>query len=255
MTRNDSNLCSQLQRLVTPEGVAAVLQLCGMWFVMWYVWKAFPQLVPILVPIGLVAYAAMMILERRRTRGLYREAAASKFRRCTRCLHDLTGLADDGVCPECGGAYALVALEHAWKHAARVPSRIEGEVYRPLSRYRSARRLPRSVVLLSLAILIVGSVSLIVRSRNGVIEPRDMLVLALSLVPLVPALLLCYLRNDLTYLVRERFRVCPRCHMPLPKRPTSGACKSCRLLWDEQWLEATWRSVYTKRDGEAAPNE
>ncbi|MCG3123816.1 MAG: hypothetical protein GIKADHBN_02243 [Phycisphaerales bacterium] len=36
---------------------------------------------------------------------------------CTSCLHDLRGLAETGVCPECGHAYSFEADQRAWGRA------------------------------------------------------------------------------------------------------------------------------------------
>jgi hypothetical protein len=44
---------------------------------------------------------------------------AKQFKVCTECGYDLSAIADEGRCPECGRRYTREALEAAWR--ARYP--------------------------------------------------------------------------------------------------------------------------------------
>ena len=39
---------------------------------------------------------------------------AASGRACTHCTHDLTGLSEIGLCPECGGPFDLIADRRSW---------------------------------------------------------------------------------------------------------------------------------------------
>jgi len=55
----------------------------------------------------------------RRFRRLADEVIAKRFKVCPRCMYDLQGSPDDGVCPECGTGYTLKSLETDWsRHLA-----------------------------------------------------------------------------------------------------------------------------------------
>lgn len=42
---------------------------------------------------------------------------SSNFRCCTHCVQDLNGLADKGLCPECGKAFDIEADRKSWARA------------------------------------------------------------------------------------------------------------------------------------------
>jgi hypothetical protein len=208
-----------------------------------------------------VAWGGSWIVFRHLNRRRYREAKSSDFRRCTKCMHDLAGLAEEGVCPECGAPFTLVALEQAWKISANVPVRFDHEVFKPLG------RVPRRPWLDTISLFIVFVLTGVVvvwlsrRVEAGTFSERDLLVVFLLPFGALPSLFVGKERDHLAYLARVRFRRCPRCHHSLSRRHAEGGCRRCRLFWDETFLEQTWRGVYTcqenscREDGRRMPRD
>ncbi len=243
---------SFLRRSLTPEQIITALFVVAFAAMLLYLHTAHPHLVDVFVNVGVivlgVAWGGSWVVFRYLNRKRYREARASDFRRCTRCMHDLAGLAEEGVCPECGAPFTLVALEQAWKISANVPVRFDGEVFKPLG------RVPRRPWLDTISLFIVFVLTGVVvvwlsrRVEAGTFSERDLLVVFLLPFGAIPSLFVGKERDHLAYLARVRFRRCPRCHHSLSRRHTEGGCRRCRLLWDETFLEQTWRGVYTGQE-------
>jgi len=66
---------------------------------------------------GFVALGLERVRESRRER---RRLIAARYRVCFRCGYDLSALAEDGVCPECGEVYLGAALRERWAGAGFV---------------------------------------------------------------------------------------------------------------------------------------
>ena len=47
-------------------------------------------------------------------RRIKRAVAGTSGRACTNCVHDLSGLGDTGMCPECGRAFDIAADQRSW---------------------------------------------------------------------------------------------------------------------------------------------
>ena len=195
-----------------------------------------------------VAWGGSWIVFRHLDRRRYREAKSSDFRRCTKCMHDLAGLTGEGVCPECGTPFTLVALEQAWKISASVPVRFDNEVFRPLGRVPRRPWLDMVSLLIIFVLTGVVAVWLSRRVEAGTSSIRDLLVVFLLPFGVLPSLFVGKERDHLAYLARVRFRRCPRCHLSLSRRHAEGGCRRCRLLWDEAFLEQAWRGVYTDQE-------
>ncbi|HVZ92949.1 MAG TPA: hypothetical protein VG797_00410 [Phycisphaerales bacterium] len=52
---------------------------------------------------------------KRALQGDHDELAAKNYRICLDCRYDLGGLADAGVCPECGAPYSAASLKKSWR--------------------------------------------------------------------------------------------------------------------------------------------
>lgn len=50
-------------------------------------------------------------------RRIRRRVVAAEGRLCIHCVHDLRGLAEQGVCPECGRAFDVTADRRRWVRA------------------------------------------------------------------------------------------------------------------------------------------
>lgn len=50
-------------------------------------------------------------------RRIRRRLVAAEGRLCIHCVHDLRGLAEQGVCPECGRAFDVMADRRRWVRA------------------------------------------------------------------------------------------------------------------------------------------
>jgi Zn finger protein HypA/HybF involved in hydrogenase expression len=245
---------SLLHRVLPPELILMLIVLCTWIGGMWFLQKTHPLVAYLLIACLLVARGVQWITLRRATRKLYRDVESAGFRRCVFCRHDLSGLADAGDCPECGAEYALPTLERTWKVIAEVPSRWDDEDFEPLGHWRRLRAIPSSVIYTGLAIFIVCALLLIVRSVGGTTGHRNLLVLLVAVVPLlVWAAATLAERDDMAFIARSRFRVCPRCHLSLPRRKSEGVCPNCRLIWDEKWLQQTWQRVYTEKEAPPGP--
>ncbi|HRQ71555.1 MAG TPA: hypothetical protein PLU35_00840 [Phycisphaerales bacterium] len=80
-----------------------------------------------------VAFLSGLLLMLRAAWLLRRDLLASGGRLCTRCCHDLTGLPDSGVCPECGTSYDPDTLKHYWgSMAAKRPKGEQSSPPRPI---------------------------------------------------------------------------------------------------------------------------
>jgi len=69
------------------------------------------------IPLSAALPAFMLVgflLARWYIRSVRRRVAAAEGRLCTHCCYDLSALAEQGVCPECGIAYSMAALRQAW---------------------------------------------------------------------------------------------------------------------------------------------
>ncbi len=239
---------SFLRRSLTPVQIISSLLIVVFTGSLIYLHASHPNLAGALISTLAIAFGVvwggLWIVFRYLNRKHYRDARSSNFRRCTRCMHDLAGLADEGVCPECGTPFTLVALEQAWKTAAKVPVRFDNEVFRPLG------RVPRRPWLDTVSLLIIFVLTGVVvawlsrRVEAGTFSERDLLVVFLLPFGALPSLFVGTERDHLAYLARIKFRRCPRCRLSLPLRRTEGGCRRCRLLWDETFLEQTWRGVY-----------
>lgn len=54
---------------------------------------------------------------RRRTDRMRRAVRAASGRACVSCVYDLRGMADTGVCPECGRRFDIAADQRSWERA------------------------------------------------------------------------------------------------------------------------------------------
>ena len=81
-------------------------------------WPRIAMSLSTVVLVGLVSCIAMFLLERRRTRRLLRQV---DYRMCLRCRHVLTGLPDQGACPECGQPYDWWHQRGVWQDEYRAP--------------------------------------------------------------------------------------------------------------------------------------
>ena len=61
-----------------------------------------------------VLMVIFVLLARRWKRRVRRRLVGTGCRVCFGCGYDLSGLPDDGACPECGEAYLLWALRERW---------------------------------------------------------------------------------------------------------------------------------------------
>lgn len=175
-----------------------------------------------------------------------RKVRECNFRVCTHCGHDLAGLRDVDRCPECGAPYTQEFLRESWNHAHGVPTRFTGENFFPL------RKVPKQRPWLDiLSLMLVFTLTAVLvpwlagRVEAGMFRPLDTLWILIVPAGMVPSLFAGKERDHLAYLARHHFRHCPRCHLPLSRRQNSGICTTCRLPWDQEWLEATWREVYS----------
>ena len=123
MNLTDPGLPKVIRRFPWEVGVAVVASLViaavyfglpeafGRWGVgTWWGTLLMPQAMyaPVCVAVG-VAW-------RRRMRAR-KQLAVSDGRCCTACLHDLRGLGESGVCPECGATFDVAADRKAWRKA------------------------------------------------------------------------------------------------------------------------------------------
>lgn len=245
---------SLLHRVLPPELILTLIVFCAWIGGMWFLRKSYPLLLLVLVLCLMIARGLQWIARRRATRKLYRDVESAGFRCCVFCRHDLSGLADEGDCPECGAEYALPTLERSWKAIAEVPSRWDDEDFEPLGYWRRLRAIPSPIIYAGLAVFIVCAVLLIVRSVGGTTGHRNLLVLLVAVVPLlVWAAATLAERDDMAFLARAGFRVCPRCRLALPRRKSEGVCPNCRLIWDEKWLQQTWQRVYATQKAPPGP--
>lgn len=99
--------------------------------------------------------------------------------------------------------------------------------------------------LLLAGIMILPKATAAADEANPAFEVFDLWPLGFFVIAAIAAFLTGSERDPLAYLARHRFRRCPRCHVPLSKQCTSGVCATCRLPWDEKWLESTWQRVYS----------
>jgi hypothetical protein len=68
-------------------------------------------------------YVAIFIVFVRRATARWRKRLAdADFRLCFRCGYDISALAPDGVCPECGEAYIGESLRIRWRGAGFSPA-------------------------------------------------------------------------------------------------------------------------------------
>ena len=65
---------------------------------------------------AVAASAAVIIWAHAANAGTRRRVEDLSYRCCLHCEHDLTGLGDNGVCPECAAPYAQVRLRDGWTH-------------------------------------------------------------------------------------------------------------------------------------------
>lgn len=251
---DESRRASSLHRALPPQLVLMLIVLCAWIGGMWFLQKTHPLVAFLLIPCLLVARGVQWITRRRATRKLYSDVESAGFRRCIFCRHDLSGLADAGDCPECGVGYSLPTLERTWKVIADIPSRWDDEEFEPLGYWRRLRAIPSSVIYMGLIIFIACAAGLLVASTGGAAGHRNLLLLLVAIAPFVPWMVSTLReRDDMTFLARARFRVCPRCHLSLPRRKSEGVCPNCRLIWEEKWLQQTWQRVYTEQEAPPGP--
>ncbi len=72
------------------------------------IWIALVVVCAAIVPVGIVCYQQFRL--RRQVRNL-------DYRVCRKCFYNLTGLPDDGLCPECGKPYSRQSLAKHWGKA------------------------------------------------------------------------------------------------------------------------------------------
>ncbi len=203
--------------------------------------RPFLLLYSIIVPLVALGYLLLRHLDRR----AFNKVSERNYRICTGCGHDLAGLRNVGRCPECGRAYTQKLLQELWTHAHGEPTRFTLEAF---SHLRTPPKMRPWLDIVSLMIMFVITAVLVswfvrrVEADTFVIS--DCFWTFILPVGAIPSLFVGKHRDHLAYLVRNRFRHCPRCHVRLPKRRASGICTTCRLPWDEKWLETTWRRVY-----------
>ncbi len=96
--------------------------------VLWIVWFKYLGGMRVMVAIGMWSAAVIplavnlpiavpIVVVVRAMRRWKRAYAASGGCLCTACVHDLRGLGDAGVCPECGVPFELGRDRRAWKQA------------------------------------------------------------------------------------------------------------------------------------------
>lgn len=203
---------------------------------------AFLLVYAISVPLVASGYLLLRHLQRRDLNKI----SQRNYRVCAGCGHDLAGLRNVGRCPECGRAYTQTILRELWTHAHGEPTRFTLEAFRPLARVKRAPWMG-AVVLASLLlalIMILPKATAAADDASPAFKASDLWPLGFFVIVLIASFLTGFERDHLAYLARHRFRHCPRCHVPLPKRRASGICTTCRMPWDEKWLETTWRRVY-----------
>lgn len=103
---------------LVPPGVAVVAHIAvflpGLLegsgrFPIWWQWG-----LPVLTFVPLIITTAWMFVTLRR---ITRAVRASGFHACTHCVHDLRGLGQTGLCPECGKAFDIEADRKSWARA------------------------------------------------------------------------------------------------------------------------------------------
>ncbi|MCE9618340.1 MAG: hypothetical protein K8R92_00325 [Planctomycetes bacterium] len=62
-------------------------------------------------------------------RRIKRAYAAADGRICTGCLHDVSGLGESGLCPECGRPFEIAEDWRSWKQAGVGKNRTKGLVH------------------------------------------------------------------------------------------------------------------------------
>jgi RNA polymerase subunit RPABC4/transcription elongation factor Spt4 len=73
--------------------------------------------------VTMVCIVVGVLLHSRGRSRLCRRLQESDGRLCPRCHYNLTGLTDEGHCPECGEPYSPDRLAEAWRRALRPPWR------------------------------------------------------------------------------------------------------------------------------------
>lgn len=75
-------------------------------------WPGFVLPLVFMLPVFVAIMGNAIGLRRIRAR-----LVAAEGRLCIHCMHELRGLADQGVCPECGRAFDLQADRRRWVRA------------------------------------------------------------------------------------------------------------------------------------------
>lgn len=78
-------------------------------------WPSFtPRWSLLLIPLAPIVGLSIGLPIERRHRRRVALVQRTRFRACLRCEQELTGLPDEGMCPECGTPYKLDELRRGW---------------------------------------------------------------------------------------------------------------------------------------------
>jgi predicted RNA-binding Zn-ribbon protein involved in translation (DUF1610 family) len=165
---------------------------------------------------------------RRASAGILKE----KLRRCVHCRYALSGLSEEGTCPECGAEYSEKSLREGW--CAQYPSLVPdlGLAGRP-------RRLEpydpiRSAMPLFLLLAAMKSSA-----------PLAWILVSASMSALVVSLWVWLeRRRGVAEVVRAKYRLCLTCRSRLDGPGDRPKCPNCGTTFTLEQLVAAWGATY-----------
>jgi hypothetical protein len=196
-------------------------------------WQGLFSILLIAMIVAAVAWAAAAPARRDKRR--FEELRARGFRQCA-CNYDLTGLPDDGKCPECGSDYTADVFRERWETSIR-------EHWFPIGE----RRMWRALTWWQVAL--VGAVPIAFFTARPFAPRLGGLVVLVAIAAAI-GLILYIIRGQVfewRTLTRRNFRTCPCCLRSLAHLPDFGECPVCHVAYTPDQLRLTWSAIYRRQ--------